>query len=64
MDEVINAAAATDLVVTSSTKKIKRLFGSTSSTDMFFKGGQARIGIDVEKDPWFTEFLKCGFTSI
>ena len=64
MDEVINAAAATDLVVTSSTKKIKRLFGSTSSTDMFFKGGQAPIGIDVEKDPWFTEFLKGGFTSI
>lgn len=52
------------LIVTTSKKKIKRLFGSTSSTDMFFKGGQSPIGIDVEKDQWFTEFLKGGFTSI
>ncbi len=52
------------LIVTTSEKKIKRLFGSTSSTDMFFKGGQAPIGVDVETDPWFTEFLKGGFTSI
>ena len=52
------------LIVTTSEKKIKRLFGSTSSTDMFFKGGQAPVGLDVTKDPWFTEFLKGGFTSI
>lgn len=56
--------AAPGLVINTSKKKIKRLFGSTSSTDMFFKGGQTPIGIDVEKDPWFTEFLKGGFTSI
>lgn len=64
MDEITSAVPTADLVITTSNKKIKRLFGSTSSTDMFFKGGQAPVGLDVTKDPWFTEFLKGGFTSI
>lgn len=53
------------IVITSSKKRIKRFFGGTSSTDMFFEGGTvAPIGRDVLSHPYFQEFVKGNFTSI
>ncbi len=52
------------LKITTSKQGINQLFASTSSTDMFFNGSVNPICRDVEKDPWFTEFLKGKFRAI
>lgn len=66
-DEIIEAPAAeatADLVITTSKKRIKRLFGGTASVDMFFDGNAAPVCKDVKTHPWFIEFLKGKFAGL